>query len=326
MHIAIAGLKVSFKGEEGVDAGGVTKEFFQLLCLELFDVHSGLWSNRYGDEINWFNSDNKWDDERFELIGVLFGLALYNSVLLDVRFPLAVYRKILGLPLGLEDIMDPELRRGLKQLLDYDSDDVEDIFCLTFEVTWMEMGEQRALELKPDGANIPVTNENREEYVLRYVTWLLVDSIQPQWDSFQTGLMRVMEDSSLDLFLPEELELLVVGTPELDFEALEANAKYEGGYDQDSEVVKNFWKFVKEASPEAQKKLLKFATASTNAPIGGLGKMKFVVQRAGPDSLNLPTSHTCFNTLLLPDYGSDYEKLKNLLGRAILECEGFGLE
>ena len=175
----------------------------------------------------------------------------------------------LGLPLGLEDIMDEELRRGLKQLLDYEGDDVEDIFCLTFEQTWMEMGEERKLELKPDGANVAVTNDNREEYVLRYVRWILVDSIQPQWDAFQTGVMHVMEDSSLDLFLPEELELLVVGTPELDFSALEANTKYEGGYDKDSEVVKNFWKFVKSASPESQVKLLKFATASTKAPIGG---------------------------------------------------------
>ena len=190
----------------------------------------------------------------------------------------------------------------------------------------MEMGEERRLELKTDGANIPVTNENREEYVLRYVSWVLVDSVATQWDAFQTGVMRVMEDSSLDLFLPEELELLVVGTPELDFEALEANTRYEGGFDKESEVVKNFWKFVKEASPETQVKLLKFATASTKAPIGGLGKMDFLIQRAGPDSPNLPTSHTCFNTLLLPDYGSDYDKLANLLGRAILECEGFGLE
>ena len=192
--------------------------------------------------------------------------------------------------------MDEELRKGLKQLLDYHGDDVEEIFCVTFELTWMEMGEERRLELKPNGANIPVTNENREEYVLRYVRWVLVDSIQSQWDSFQTGLMRVMEDSSLDLFLPEELELLVVGTPELDFAALQSNTKYEGGYDEDSDVVNNFWKFVKDAPLETQVKLLKFAAASTKAPIGGLGKMDFIIQRAGPDSSNLPTSHTCFNT------------------------------
>lgn len=222
--------------------------------------------------------------------------------------------------------MDEELRRGLKQLLDYEGNDVEDIFCLTFELNWMdEMGEEQRLELIPDGANIEVTNANREEYVLRYVRWILVDSIRSQWDAFQTGVMHVMEDSSLDLFLPEELELLVVGTPFLDFDALEENTKYEGGYDKESEVVKNFWKFVKEADEDSQVNLLKFVTASRKAPIGGLGKMDFVIQRSA-DSDQLPTSHTCFNTILLPDYGADYEKLAKLLGRAILECEGFGLE
>jgi len=239
---------------------------------------------------------------------------------------LAVYRKILGLPLGLEDIMDDELRRGLKQLLDYNGDDVEDIFCLTFELTWIDLGEKRRVELKPDGANIPVTKVNKEEYVLRYVRWVLVDSIHVQWEHFQTGLMRIMEYSSLDLFSPEELELLVVGIPELDFDALEKNTKYEGGYDESTHVVRNFWKFVKEANPEDQSKLLMFVTSSTKAPIGGLGKMNFIIQKASTDSANLPTSHTCFNTLLLPDYGDDYVKMKCLLGRAILECEGFGLE
>jgi len=112
----------------------------------------------------------------------------------------------------------------------------------------------------------------------------------------QRWIHEVMESASLDLFLPEELELLVVGSPELDFDALEANTKYEGGYTKDSDTIVNFWKFAKNADRETQVHLLKFATASTKAPIGGLGKFPFIIQRAGPDSHQLPTSHTCFNT------------------------------
>jgi hypothetical protein len=52
----------------------------------------------------------------------------------------------------------------------------------------------------------------------------------------------------------------------------------------------------------------------------------FAYDRAGPDSMQLPTAHTCFNTLILPDYGNDYGKLERLMGRAVLECEGFGLQ
>jgi hypothetical protein len=135
-----------------------------------------------------------------------------------------------------------------------------------------------------------------------------------------------MEDSSLDLLRPEDLELLVVGSPELDFEALEKNTEYEGGYNSESAVIRHFWTFVKNASRETQLNLLRFATGSSKAPIGGLGNLAFKIQRAGPDSMQLPSSHTCFNTLLLPDYGDNYEKLEERLGRAIIECEGFGLQ
>lgn len=322
-------LKIIFKGEDGVDAGGVTKEFFQLLVANLFDVNTGMWKDdTTGDDegqVHWFNGDCSWNADGYHLVGVLVGLALYNSVLLDVHFPRAVYRKVLRLPLGLEDVVDAETRKGLRMLLEYDGE-VEDIFCLTFEVTWTDFGQERSTELKPGGADVPVTNRNREEYVMMYVSWLLVDSVREQYDAFETGFMRVMEGSFLDLLRPEELELLVVGTPDLDFAALEKNTEYEGGFDESTDVVKCFWRFTKTADTETQIKLLKFCTGTSRAPIGGLGAMPFKIQKAGPDSMQLPTSHTCFNTLLLPDYGDNYEKLADRLGRAVLECEGFGLQ
>jgi len=318
-------LKVVFKGEDGVDAGGVTKEFFQLLVQKLFDVNTGMWRTD-NDHEYWFNSDCTWNYDGYYLVGVLFGLALYNGVILDVHFPRVIYRKLLGLPLGLEDLVDADVRSGLKNLLEYDDDDVEDVFCLNFEVTWMDLGQERKKELKEGGADIPVTSENKEEYVLLYVKWLLVDSVKTQYEEFERGFMQVMDGSSLDLLLPNELELLVVGTPELDFTALQKAAKYEGGFEKDSAVVKNLWRWVQSAPLDTQLKFLKFCTGSGKAPIGGLGEMSFLVQRAGPDSMQLPTAHTCFNTLILPDYGEDYDKLDRLLGRAVLECEGFGLQ
>ena len=82
----------------------------------------------------------------------------------------------------------------------------------------------------------------------------------------------------------------------------ESNASYEGGFDASTAVVKNFWQWIKNADASTQDKLLKFATGSPKAPIGGLGKMPFKIQRAGPDSMQLPTAHTCFNTLILRTY------------------------
>lgn len=39
----------------------------------------------------------------------------------------------------------------------------------------------------------------------------------------------------------EEVELLVEGLPHLDFGALQAGARYEGGYTEDSTAVKDMW-------------------------------------------------------------------------------------
>ena len=317
-------LMVVFRGEEGIDAGGVSMEFFQLLSEDLFDVNSSLWSKRYGEGVTWFNSDCVWDDKGYELVGLLVGLAFYNGVLLDAHFPQALYRKLLGLSLGLEDMIDEDLKKNLGQLLDYENDDVEDIFCVNFEVTWMNLGQEQTIELKPGGSHIPVSNQNREEYVLLYVKWVLVDSIAHQWDAFQRGIMTIMECSSLTLFRPKELELLLVGTPDLDWSALQVNTEYEGGYDKNSDSVKHFWKYIHTMSRESQIKLMKFVTGCGRAPIGGLGVLPFKIQRSGPDTLQLPTSHTCFNTLILPDYNT-FDKLEERLGRAITECEGFGL-
>jgi hypothetical protein len=65
-------------------------------------------------------------------------------------------------------------------------------------------------------------------------------------------------------------------------------------------------------------------TGSDRAPILGLGSVKLYISRHGDDSEQLPSSHTCFNHLLIPDYSSK-EKLRQKLILAINNSEGFGL-
>ena len=127
-------LKVVFEGEEGVDAGGVRKEFFQLLIQQLFSEQYGMFSRidtgKLG-EAHWFSRDCSWADVEFGMVGVLVGLALYNGVTLDVHFPPVVYKKLLPSPrLNLHDVaaLDPQLAKGLQQLLDFEPAD--QVLCL----------------------------------------------------------------------------------------------------------------------------------------------------------------------------------------------------
>ncbi len=166
----------------------------------------------------------------------------------------------------------------------------------------------KTVELKKGGLDIPLTNANRKEYVDLYVDFILNKSIHKQYRAFEDGFLSVAGGDALKLFRPEELELLIAGESNFDFHALEAAAIYEDGYNKDSRVIKDFWSVVHELSIEEKKKFLFFCTGSDRVPIKGLGNLEFVISRSA-DSDRLPSAHTCFNHLLLPDYATR-DKLK----------------
>jgi len=103
------------------------------------------------------------DAAEFRLVGIIVGLAIFNGVLLDVSFPRALYKKLLGLPVGLTDLieLDPDLGRGLLRVLEYGHDDMEDTFCLDFTAQYTEFGENKTIELIPGGADIEVGQGNK---------------------------------------------------------------------------------------------------------------------------------------------------------------------
>ena len=64
---------------------------------------------------------------------------------------------------------------------------------------------------------------------------------------------------------------------------------------------------------------------SDRSPIEGLSKLRFVISRNGDEDTRLPSAHTCFNHMLLPEYSSR-EVLERNLCYAISEAgEGFAL-
>jgi len=217
----------------------------------------------------------------------------------------------------------PSLGKGLEQLLNFNGD-VESTFLQHFIVTYEVFGASKTVELKSGGKDIPLTNANRQEYVQLYVEWALEKGIYKQYHAFENGFLGVCGGETLKLFRWEELELLICGSPNLDFEALEQATHYDDGFSEDTPVIKNFWSVVHEMSVEDKKKLLFFATGSDRVPIKGLGSLNFTISKAGPDSDTLPTSHTCFNQLILPEYATR-DKVKRCVYMAIQHAQGFGL-
>lgn len=327
-------LKVIFLGEEGVDEGGLRKELFQLVTELIFQPAYGLWVHDDATRTWWFQLDGPSSDEEqnveYFLIGLVIGLAIHNGVILDLSFPRLVWSKLLGNEVGLSDLTEafPETGGGLHRLLEWDSErdggSVADVFCLDFTATMQHLDTTHTVELRPGGADIDVTEENRAEYASLFAKWRMHDSVAQAFGSFRRGFLLLCDGLHLGLFSATELEELVCGSRHLDFAELQAHTRYEGFTEQSPTVI-HFWEVAHELSTEEKKLLLTFATGTDRAPLGGLKNLapKFAIQRAGPDSMLLPTSHTCFNVLCLPEYKTR-AKLRSLLHTAIHNATGFG--
>ena len=174
----------------------VTGNFYITNLTYTFFYRTGMFVPTADQRSFWINQCCLWSAEEYRLVGVLLGLAVYNNVLLDVHLPKVMFSKLLQVEefeLGAVACIDPLLCEGLSKLLEFEpSKDVENVFCRTFEVEWEEYGATRKQELVPSGGSIPVTGDNRIDYIQRLVKWILVDSVRQQFDDLYLGFSRVI--------------------------------------------------------------------------------------------------------------------------------------
>ncbi|XP_012221196.1 probable E3 ubiquitin-protein ligase HERC4 isoform X2 [Linepithema humile] len=318
-------LRVKFNEEEAEDVGGVKKEFFMLLLREILDPKYGMFKEYEETRTIWFSSDSLEDGVMYFLIGLLCGLAIYNFIIIDLPFPLALYKKLLREPVGLNDIkqLSPIIAKSLHSILDYQEPDFEEVFCLNFEITRDVFGEQKRFEFFPDGSKVPVTLKNKQQYVDFYVDYILNKSVETHFQMFNKGFHKVCGGRVLELFHSHELMALLVGNENYDWEELEKNATYKDGYSKDDPTIVFFWQVFHELPLEEKKKFLLFLTGSDRIPIQGMKAIKITIQPMTDDRF-LPAAHTCFNLLDLPRYQTR-ERLKYKLLQAIQQNLGFSL-
>lgn len=344
-------------GEEGFDSGGVQQEFFRLAMAEALDPDFGAFTVDDRNRMAWFLPGSLEPTWKFELVGLLMGLAVYNGLTLPVNFPKALYRKLLGKPVtDIHHIDDgwPQIASSLTSLLEWDESNgaVEDIFSVTYEFSTSIFAEHVSREMhsltpgtQPDSeqewpqfpsydtrlsADNPsdaplVTNANRNAYVSDYIRYMTDVSVRPQYLALAKGFRAVLHPKSLTLLTPDLLQQLMEGVQEIDIAELRRATRYVG-CSTSSKLVKDFWSVVKRYDDRMKRKLLEFVTASDRVPVGGVKNITFVVQKNGDveeKDGRLPTAYTCYGTLLLPEYG-DREVLRERLGMALENAQGFG--
>jgi ubiquitin-protein ligase E3 C len=291
--------------------------------------------------------------QRYEFLGRIIGKCLYEGILVDVNFAPFFLRKWAltggagsapnesGYRPTLNDLrdLDEELYQGLHKLKTY-TGDVED-FGLNFTVTdtvvvdhSMDPKTTKAVdkELKPDGTNTPVTNQNRLVYISYMARHRLQNQPYQQTTAFLRGLSTMVQPSWLSMFNHSELQTLVSGTrTSIDIEDLRRNTLYGGVYvigDDGLEhpTVALFWKTMIEMSDGERRAVLKFVTSTPRAPLLGFGTLnpRFSIRDGGNDQQRLPSTSTCVNLLKLPMYKEE-NLLKEKLLYSVFSGAGFDL-
>jgi len=334
--------RFEFIAEPGVDAGGVAREWFQLVSDMLFNPDFALWSyssiNQMCMQIN--PSSGIANDEHlryFHFTGRLLGKALFDRQIVAGHLVRPLYKHILGWPLTVADLeqLDADTYANLCKLKDLD--DVE-VCCLDFTVTEDHWGTAQTVELKSDGANCTVTNSNVDDYIQLQMRYRLLDRVKEQVKALLIGFYDVVPEALLSVFDFQELELLLCGLPEIDIEDWKRNTEYTGDYERKGsshKVVKWFWEVVVDDFDEEHKaRLLQFVTGTSGVPAQGFRALqgndnnirKFTINSI-PETVSVfPKAHTCFNRIDLPLYDSK-KKLKKFLTMAIqMEATGFDID
>ena len=315
---------IEFIGEEGIDAGGLTTEWFTLIIKELFDPQNNLFKSTKNESYqpNRSSSLNKNHIELFKFAGKIIARALIQNQCVNAHLSRSFIRQILHRQVKFKDLedFDDEIYNSMQNLLEEDVND----YGLDFTIN---VNEHETIELKENGQNIELSNENKKEYVSLYTNFHLRKSIIEQINAFSEGFDSLIPPDEIGFFTPSELDLMICGVPEIDVEDMKKYTMYEHPYHINDPVVVLFFKVISKWDNDNLAKFLIFLTGSSQVPVNGfkdfLDREKPITIASGGDRDRLCVAHTCFNTLDLPRYETEEEMNEKLL-LSIQECE-FGI-
>lgn len=293
-------LMIKFDGEDGLDYGGLSREFFFLLSHEMFNPFYCLFEysahDNYTLQINPHSGINPEHLNYFKFIGRVVGLAIFHRRFLDAFFIGALYKMMLNKAVSLSDMegVDADFHRSLQWMLD---NSIEGVLEQTFATEDERFGVTNVEDLKPGGRDIEVTDANKKEYVDLMVKWRIQKRIDEQFQAFITGFHELIPAELVNVFDERELELLIGGIAEIDVEDWKKHTDYRG-YTESDEVIKFFWQTIRSWDGEQKSRLLQFATGTSRIPVNGFkdlqgsdGPRRFTIEKQG-ELNNLPKSHT----------------------------------
>jgi len=337
--------RFEFIGEMGIDAGGLAREWFQLVTQEIFDPDMGLWqssaANQMCMEINP-SSEFCCEDHLvyYRFLGRVMGKALFDRQLVVGHMVQHLYKHILGWPVTFGDLeqVDEEIYNNLKQIetMGKNGDDLEELY-LDFTTTKEILDHKEEVELVEGGADIEVDNDNYPEYLEANLKYRLLDRVKPQMNELLLGFFDVIPEPLLTIFDFQELELIMCGMPKIDMDDWKDNTEYSGEYDEEGphhKVCQWFWEVVSDFDQEMRARCLQFVTGTSGVPARGFGVLqgndgnvrKFTIHGISISICLYPRAHTCFNRIDLPIYETKDDLYERLKLAVTMVSTGFDIE
>ncbi|KAK8957761.1 E3 ubiquitin-protein ligase UPL5 [Platanthera zijinensis] len=315
-----AELSVVFKDEEGT-GHGVTREWFYLLCREIFSPKMKLFSPCEIDRRRFFpNPTSPFDRtqlEHYRFAGRFVALALRHEFQLGVTFDRIFFNQLAHKGIDLEDVQDadPALYMSCKKLLEMDEEFLDsDALGLTFVRETEHLGYRKMIPLCPRGEEIVVNSRNKKEFVSFLIKSYYVESIDQKIHYFREGFMDLFSNIKFEnLFFQslnlEDFDRMLRGSEEkINMNDWKNHTVYCGYKAEDQQII-SFWKIVDGMQEEQRRILLQFWTSIRFLPVGGfcnLPQKLYICNSFAKeeDNWSLPTSQTCFHQLQLPPYPS----------------------
>jgi len=354
--------RTMLKGMYADDYGGVYRDILDRMCSELQssilplfipcpNAREGIGENR-----NHFVPDPSATSPNqlamFEFLGKLMGLAMRSGDTLSLDLPSIVWKPLVDDPVTEDDVMaidrlsfkivsemrqlESSMRRSAAVSADgtvsnsvITQEEFKEYIDATFVVVGSDMKQH---ELIPGGENIPVTWNNRSEFISSLLLYRKHE-FRVQCQAIRAGLSQVVPISLLSILTWQELRDCVCGQPTIDVGLLKSMSVYEGCSDRDPHIV-YFWSVLNDWSKNAPHELntfVQFVWGRSRLPSSAAEwERKFTLQllhpRAGSDpDAYLPVAHTCFFSLELPAFSSA-AVLKRRLLYAIHNCVAIDLD
>jgi hypothetical protein len=306
--------RIRFRHELGTDAGGLGRDWYSQLALQVFaspsiDPNGGLFVQRGGSEfidIDTTRPRNARTIPHYRAVGRLLAVSVAQQRPLGASLPRAFFRRLLDQPVELADIEldDPQLHRNLVQAQRWDQATLrgvigldEDEPCPTAEAYVAE----RIREFIPAAADAYISEIRRGFN-----------------DVLPVELVRAT-------VTPDDLRGLIYGAPEISVDDMMAHTNYDGHtFTAASPQIQWLWAWLRRSNNDVRRNFLRFVTGSSTLPINGMAGLRYNLRIGGPSAADWgPRSHTCSFLLDMPVYQSAAQ-LEEYMGVAV-SSDGFGM-